>query len=208
MESALRPPLPTATPALAEIQIQARLTNSSGQNIIAWIRGSRRLVADIKSECLRVQIGPAAQRLPRGMRRDLFEAGLNEAAGSLAASYGRWSFARSVERIRYSWRGGRGRQRRKGSKRDSREAWTIFAGFHGPTWSLSICKAQVCRRAALDRAHVNIGWARRHGWRAWRHELSHRGAERGGEGCCHESASTMRPPQQGQMSRRRPVSSA
>ena len=50
MESALRPPLPTATPALAEIQIQARLTNSSGQNIIAWIRGSRRLVADIKSE--------------------------------------------------------------------------------------------------------------------------------------------------------------
>jgi hypothetical protein len=65
------------------------------------------------------------------MRRDLFEAGLNEAAGSLAASYGRWSFARSVERIRYSWRGGRGRQRRKGSKRDSREAWTIFAGFMG-----------------------------------------------------------------------------
>src|ERR1700691_5080457 len=45
----------------------------------------------------------------------------------------------------------------------------------------------------------HIGWARRHGWRAWRHELSHRGAERGGEGCCHESASTMRPPQQGQM---------
>ena len=27
------------------------------------------------------------------MMRDLFEAGLNEAAGSLAASYGRWSFA-------------------------------------------------------------------------------------------------------------------
>jgi hypothetical protein len=40
----------------------------------------------------RLQIGPAAQRLPRGMMRDLFEAGLNEAAGSLAASYGRWSF--------------------------------------------------------------------------------------------------------------------
>ncbi len=45
----LRPPLPTATRALAEIQNQARLTNCSGQNIIAWIRGSRRRVADIKS---------------------------------------------------------------------------------------------------------------------------------------------------------------
>src|SRR5580693_1924943 len=50
MESALRPPLPTATQALADIQIQARLTNGSGQNIIASIRGSRRQVADIKSE--------------------------------------------------------------------------------------------------------------------------------------------------------------
>jgi len=50
MESALRPPLPTATRALAEIQNQARLTNASGQNIIASIRGSRRQVADIKSE--------------------------------------------------------------------------------------------------------------------------------------------------------------
>ena len=50
MESALRPPLPTATRALAEIQNQARLTNCSGQNIIVWIRGSRRRVADIKSE--------------------------------------------------------------------------------------------------------------------------------------------------------------
>ena len=50
MESALRPPLPTATRALADIQIQARLTNGSGQNIIASIRGSRRQVADIKSE--------------------------------------------------------------------------------------------------------------------------------------------------------------
>jgi hypothetical protein len=77
------------------------------------------------SECLRVQIGFAAQKATRGMMRDLFEAGLNEAAGSLAASYGRWSFARSVERIRYSWRGGRSRQRRKGSERDSREAWIL-----------------------------------------------------------------------------------
>src|SRR5271165_1207315 len=50
MESALRPPLPTATRALAETQIQARLTNGSEQNIIASIRGSRRRVADIKSE--------------------------------------------------------------------------------------------------------------------------------------------------------------
>jgi hypothetical protein len=50
--------------------------------------------AGIKSECLRVQIGPRRKRLPRGMMRDLFEAGLNEAAGSLAASYGRWSCLR------------------------------------------------------------------------------------------------------------------
>ena len=50
MESALRPPLPTATRAFAEVQIQARLTNRSGQNIIPSIRGSRRQVADIKSE--------------------------------------------------------------------------------------------------------------------------------------------------------------
>jgi hypothetical protein len=50
MESALRPPLPTATRTFADIQIQARLTNSSGQNIIPSIRGSTRQVADIKSE--------------------------------------------------------------------------------------------------------------------------------------------------------------
>ena len=50
MESALRPPLPTVTRAFAEIQIQARLTNCSGQNIITSIRRSRRQVADIKSE--------------------------------------------------------------------------------------------------------------------------------------------------------------
>src|SRR5271166_4367653 len=40
-------------------------------------------VADIKSECLRVQIGPAARRAAAGAMRDLFEAGLNEAAASL-----------------------------------------------------------------------------------------------------------------------------
>jgi hypothetical protein len=50
MESALRPPLLTATRAFAECQIQARLTNRSGQNIITSIRGSRCQVADIKSE--------------------------------------------------------------------------------------------------------------------------------------------------------------
>jgi hypothetical protein len=93
---------------------------------------SRRQVADIKSEprpasnrnrwpasyrntrpasseCRRVQIGPAAQRPAAGMMRDLFEAGLNEAAGSLAATYGRWSFVRCVER---GARGGRRRRRR------------------------------------------------------------------------------------------------
>jgi hypothetical protein len=41
---------PTATRALADTQIQARLTNGSRQNIIASIPGSRRQVADIKSE--------------------------------------------------------------------------------------------------------------------------------------------------------------
>ncbi len=50
MESALRPPLPTATQAIPETQIQGRLTCGSGQNIIASIRGSRRQVAEIKSE--------------------------------------------------------------------------------------------------------------------------------------------------------------
>ena len=50
MESARRPPLPTATRVFAEIQIQVRLTNRSRQNIILSIRGSRRQVADIKSE--------------------------------------------------------------------------------------------------------------------------------------------------------------
>src|SRR5208282_6672254 len=68
------------------------------------------------------------------MMRDLFEAGLNEAAGSLAASYGRWSFARSVERIRYSWRGGAADS--VGKVRNAIVAkpgysTTVFAGFMG-----------------------------------------------------------------------------
>src|SRR5271157_6424293 len=42
-------------------------------------------------QCLRVQIGPAARKAAAGAMRDLFEAGLNEAAASLAASYGRSS---------------------------------------------------------------------------------------------------------------------
>ena len=58
MESALRPPLPTATPPSqtersthsAEAQIHARLTNPAKPNIITSIRGSTRQVADIKSE--------------------------------------------------------------------------------------------------------------------------------------------------------------
>ena len=84
MESALRPSLPTATRAdphepktsshFAEAQIHARLTNPAKQNIITSIRGSKRQVADIKSEsvagflleCLRVQIGPAAQEPTAG----------------------------------------------------------------------------------------------------------------------------------------------
>src|SRR5271166_2851055 len=49
--------------------------------------------------------------LPRVMKRDLFEAGLNEAAGSLAATYGRWSFVRCVERGGRDGRRGRGRGR-------------------------------------------------------------------------------------------------
>ena len=58
-ESALRPSLPTATiqpshaePSshFAEAQIHARLTNPAKQNIITSIRGSRRPVADFKSE--------------------------------------------------------------------------------------------------------------------------------------------------------------
>jgi hypothetical protein len=58
MESALRPPLPTATPAAGdrpngssgEPRFLQRLTNSAGQNIINPIRGSTRKVAGFKSE--------------------------------------------------------------------------------------------------------------------------------------------------------------
>jgi hypothetical protein len=68
------------------------------------------------------------------MMRDLFEAGLNGAAGSLAASYGRWLFARSVERIRCS--GGVGAADSVGKVRSAIVAkpgysTTIFAGFMG-----------------------------------------------------------------------------
>jgi hypothetical protein len=58
MESALRPPLPTATPpvgdhpdlSFVEARILQRLTNPAGQNIINPIRGSTRKVAGFKSE--------------------------------------------------------------------------------------------------------------------------------------------------------------
>jgi len=59
MKSALRPSLPTASPAPAakrpsahpmEANIHGRLTELKGRNIIAAIRGSKRQVADIKSE--------------------------------------------------------------------------------------------------------------------------------------------------------------
>ncbi len=98
-----------------------------------------------------------------------------------------------------------------GSERDSREAWILdddLCWVHGPTLSSAVNNARACRRATLDRAHVNTGWTRRHGWRAWRHELSHRGFGRGDGRGGRESASIMRPPQQGQISRRLPVSSA
>ena len=141
------------------------------------------------------------------MRRDLFEAGLNEAAGSLAASYGRWSFARSVERIRYSWRGGRGRQRRKGSNAIVAKPGRSLLG----SWADMVrCRSGRRKFAGARRWIVRVSyWLGAETWLAlWRHELSHRGAERGGEGCCHESALTMRPPQQGQMSGALLVSSA
>src|SRR3984957_6761435 len=59
LESALRPSLPTATRSgphapnlllILRAQIHVRLTNPAKQNIITSIRGSRRQVADIKSE--------------------------------------------------------------------------------------------------------------------------------------------------------------
>ena len=66
--------------------------------------------------------------------RDLFEAGLNEAAGSLAASYGRSSCARSIERSFFA-RGG-GAASSLGGVRNAIGAkpgysTTIFAGFMG-----------------------------------------------------------------------------
>src|SRR6202034_3246348 len=80
-----RPSRTETSSHFAEAQIHARLTNPAKQNIITSLRGSRRPVADIKSEprpasnrnqwpasywnawpassvCLRVQIGPAAQK--------------------------------------------------------------------------------------------------------------------------------------------------
>ena len=60
VEGALRPPLPTATqsrlhnpailPGPRRPKIRARLTDPSGRNIIASIRGSERWVAGFKSE--------------------------------------------------------------------------------------------------------------------------------------------------------------
>ena len=99
------------------------------------------------------------------MRRDLFEAGSNEAAGSLAASYGRWSFARSVERIRYSWRGGRGRQRRKGSNAIVVKPGRSLLGSWADMVVVDLEGASLPARDAGSCA-CHIGWARRHGWRA------------------------------------------
>ena len=50
MESALRPPLPTATQSAWGAKLPGGLTNPAKPNIISSIRGGRRQVADIKSE--------------------------------------------------------------------------------------------------------------------------------------------------------------
>jgi hypothetical protein len=91
--------------------------------------------------------------------RDLFEAGLNEAAASLAATYGRWSFVRAVERDAGGERRGRFQRSCDGSERDERKSWApdenLF-GICGPGQSSAINKARVYRCATLDRAHVNV----------------------------------------------------
>ena len=146
------------------------------------------------------------------MMRDLFEAGLNEAAVALAAIYGRLCCAREVGRGFHRWRGGRDRPRRRGSKDESREALMLDNDFSGVQWailSLATDEAHVCWRAALERReHVDVRCTQKNGSRAWRHELSRRGVGRGGERCGHEPTSIMRPPQQAHMSMRLPVSSA
>ena len=81
MESALRPPLPTATPPIgdlpyrsfAEAQFLHRLTNPAGQNIITPISGSTRKVAGIKSEprpASNRNQWPASCRMPGRLRRN------------------------------------------------------------------------------------------------------------------------------------------
>ena len=81
MESALRPPLPTATPPIgdlpyrsfAEARFLHRLTNPAGQNIITPISGSTRKVAGIKSEprpASNRNQWPASCRMPGRLRRN------------------------------------------------------------------------------------------------------------------------------------------
>jgi len=144
--------------------------------------------------------------------RDLFEAGLNEAAASLAAIYGRSSSVRSVERGFAGWA--------VGSIEGVGEVWRVivaksgghrddFSGIHRATSSSASDEAQVRGRAPLDCQHIDVGRAWKRGSWVRRHEVSQRGVGCGGERCSgHEPTSTMRPPQHGQMSILWPVSCA
>jgi hypothetical protein len=94
------------------------------------------------------------------MMRDVFEAGLNEAAGSLAAIYGRWWFVRNVERDAGGERPGRVQLSCDGSKRDECKSWGPDENLLGiclPEQSSTIDKARVYRCATPDRVRVNIG---------------------------------------------------
>jgi len=88
--------------------------------------------------------------------RDLFEAGLNEAAASLATTYGRWSFVRAVERDAGGERRGRVQRSCDGSERDERKSWAPDENLFGICGS-AINKARVYRCTTLDRVHVNVG---------------------------------------------------
>jgi hypothetical protein len=98
-----------------------------------------------------------------GTKRDAFEAGLNEAAASLATTYGRWSSVRGVER------GGCGARREpiqhfeddaRGDGRESGICETICVRFTGRF-------DDVCQQgASLPTGKVGLH-ERRHGLDAW-----------------------------------------
>jgi hypothetical protein len=155
-----------------------------------------------ESECLRVQIGPGATRGGRDWSTDLFEAGLNEAASSLAQTYGRSMRRCVVGRAAEQECGGNGWAWRHCGRRPS----VMPQGMEGAAAGVSRRLRYTGKDKTRNGACAGIArpaWKRAAGLL---HELSHRGgACRDGAWRGQEPTSTMWPPQQGQTSSRRPV---